>query len=316
MAQKQSSQIVFWIGVVAIVVVVGFVIYKTQGGGNPPPSPAAAAPVKKIARVSKTVQRTTQPIEEYTQYYKSAVYEARSEKFSFDLPYYWFAPRKPWPAGIKFPLVVLLHGASGTAPGGKYLIQPDIQLEYPAFIVTPVMPVGVLFAGPETFPGYPKYKKIAHAPRGMFAVMGMVEEFAKTHPVDTSRIYVMGCSEGGVGAFGAVKEYPDIVAAAVAISGGWSADDARSFLRTPMLVLHGAQDKMMPPTLSSGVSEAVRQLGGPLQYIEFPAQGHDCTSPNQYSKIVLNWLFAQKKASVPARAQAPVQVSVPAAPAP
>lgn len=304
--QKMSSQIVFWGALVVVMSIVAFVIYK--GKQSQPSAPADTEQVaesgKKMAGVTRSVPRTATPLDEYTRYFKSATYPARSETFSFDMNYHWFSPRKPWPAGIKFPLVVVLHNAAGKADAAKYLVQPNVQVEYPAFVVVPVLPAGIIWAAPDSFPGFPALDKFVALRKGLFAAMDLAGQFSKDHPVDTSRIYVIGCADGGMGAFGAAKDYSNTVAAAISVSGGWSVDDAPELLRTPLLAIHGSADATLSPALSRTVSNVARNLGGPVQYIEFPKQGHDCMSAHQYSPSVWKWLFAQKKLFVPQAAPA------------
>ena len=308
MDKKTSSQVVFWGAMVVVMGIVAFVIYKGKQASAPPPPSATeqnAVPAKKMAGVSPSVPRTAEPLDEYTRYFKSGVYPARSEKFSFDMTYHWFAPRKPWPAGIKFPMVMVLHNNTGKADAAKYIIQPKMQLEYPAFVVVPVLPPGLIWAAPESFPGYPKLDKFIAGRKALFAAMDLAHQFAQDNPVDPARIYVVGCSDGGIGAFGAAKDYADLVAGVVSVSGGWSVEDAPAFLRTPLLAIHGSDDMALNAELSRTVANVARNLGGPVQYIEFPKQGHDCTAPHQYSATVLKWLFSQKKLFVPKPAAAP-----------
>ncbi len=316
--QKMSSQIVFWGALVVVMSIVAFVIYKSKQGQKPAPASTeqVAESGKKMAGVTRVPARTATPLDEYTRYFKSAVYPARSEKFSFDMNYHWFSPRKPWPQGIKFPLVMVLHNSTGKAEAAKYLVQPNMQLEYPAFVVVPVLPAGIIWAAPASFPGHAALDKVATLRKGLFAAMDLAEQFSKDHPVDMSRIYVIGCADGGMGAFGAAKDYSNMVAGAISVSGGWSVDDAPELLRTPLLAIHGGGDTTLPPDISRTVSNVARNLGGPVQYIEFPKQGHDCTAAHQYSPSVWKWLFAQRKLFVPQTPPAPAKpaAAAPAAP--
>src|SRR6218665_3278854 len=91
--QKMSSQLVFWGALVVVMSIVAFVIYKSKEGRPVPPAATEQAdgmPAKKMAGVMQTVPRTTTPMDDYTRYFKSDVYPARSEKLSFGILYHWF----------------------------------------------------------------------------------------------------------------------------------------------------------------------------------------------------------------------------------
>jgi dipeptidyl aminopeptidase/acylaminoacyl peptidase len=128
--------------------------------------------------------------------------------------------------------------------------------------------------------------------------------------VDTSRAAVMGGSYGGYMVFAAVTTFPELFDAAVSFVGvsNWvtalegaspalkasdrleygDIDDPadREFFRqlspithvdrvkTPIMVLHGANDPRDPVTESDQFVRGVRENGGTVEYLRFPDEGH------------------------------------------
>ncbi|MEM8735464.1 MAG: S9 family peptidase [Planctomycetota bacterium] len=129
---------------------------------------------------------------------------------------------------------------------------------------------------------------------------------------DPKRIGVMGISYGGYMAMAAVTEYPNRFAAAANISGivnfetwfantepwraeigiaeyGNPATDSDllrtlspihkiAFVRTPTLVIHGANDSNVPLSEAQQIQKALSDRGCPVTLIEFPDEGHSINS--------------------------------------
>jgi len=214
----------------------------------------------------------------------------------YDLTYFWFQPEgAPYPPGLKFPLVLILHGTPGNTYAGKFLITQKMQLDFPAFIVAPVLQTGWTWANPLQIEGHPEISVKPHLVEALPGAVQLVASLAQQYPVDTSRIYVIGCSEGGTGAYGAVRDYADVFAAAVPISGVWGLRDAPKMTQTPMWAFHGALDSVLPADNASNLNAKIKQSGGNAIYTEFPDMGHDCPSPRLYSQVMWKWLFSQHK---------------------
>lgn len=274
---------------VVVLLVIGFAVYSQWQNRN-----AAAVNAPRI--VEKL--RTQTPVGPYTKYFERRQYVHRSRSATRVATYFWRAPQKPWPEGLKFPLVVALHGAPGTAYAAPYLLSGDMQIDFPAFILVPMSPPGRRWSFPVKTTSFSAWvEEYVQNDHALTVVVGMIGDLSAKYPVDTDRIYIIGCSEGGEGAFGAARHFPDVFAAAVPISGGWSAWDAENLTKIPLLVMHGARDTVVPVSRSRDTVQAIRKLGGVAEYAEFPSMGHECPSPSLYSKKIWAWLFSQKKSS-------------------
>ncbi len=244
---------------------------------------------------SKPAQmRNTKPMEDLTPLYQQKEFPA-ADKGRKALAYFWFQPEPPYPAGLKFPLVLVLHGVTGKAYAGRYLVSPQMQIQYPAFVVVPALPQNSIWAATKPMTLADGRVVGSSGYEALPDVVALIKSLQTQYPIDSKRIYVMGCSEGGVGTFGAILKYPDIFAAAVPMAGGWNPEDASHMTKVPLWVLHGAKDEIMPAYLGKDMATLIHQYGGTAYYTEFPEMNHQCPSEQLYSPQMWEWLFKQNK---------------------
>lgn len=279
----KKSNFTFILLSLVIVGGLGFTGFKMLRGGSAPK--ATGAPVVEVPR-------TATPMAEYTRFFKKKQFTLPDENRS--LTYYWFEPAgRPYPPGLNFPLVVILHGAPGNAYAAQYLITQKMQLDYPAFILVPMSPAGKIWAVPDKMNGKTVDQKYLDN-QSLPDAVALVREAAKTNPVDTSRIYVVGCSDGGGGAYGAATRYSDIFAAAVTISGLWDPLGGGA-LRIATWIVHGALDAGMPIANTRALAAGAKAAGAPVFFTEIPDMGHECSNPRLYTSALWKWLFANRK---------------------
>lgn len=256
--------------------------------------------------------RNEMPMDEETAIYDRLQFVPPTKnKKPVPLTYFLMRPAPPYPENVQFPLVLVLHDTDGKAPAAKHLASYDMQVSFPSIVVVPALPLKRTWASPQslTYNG----KTVPHNPNeAIHDVMALVKGLVATLPVDRSRIYVMGCDEGGTGAFGASLYYPDVFAAAIAISGGWAPEDSPKMTKVPLWAIHGAKDTQMPSHLSSDMVNLVQEYGGQAFYTEISSMAHDCTTDTLYQGTTWDWLFFQTKKPVIAPAQAaPLTQEVP-----
>lgn len=288
----KTGTLILAVGVAAAVAFGAFTLMKPPAAGG------------GVATGQTVVEppRTDAPMDNLTRFFAKKQYDMADGQQRRRLTYYWFEPEgRPYPLGLKFPLVVVLHGAPGKAYAAEYLISRQMQLDYPAFIVVPQSPAGKKWAMPEKFTGQEfgaqQAAKYQYRPEleSLPDTVELISRLAKEHPVDTSRIYVTGCSDGGTGAYGAALRYPEVFAAAAAISGAWSFADAHKLTKIPLWILHGSEDNVFPVAIARGMAGIAKRQGAPVYYTELPGVGHSCDSSALYGKPLWSWLFSQKK---------------------
>lgn len=274
---------------VALLLVVGFVIFIGFLLRDKLPVTAGVLSPATIVEVP----RNNAPMAELTPYFEHFSLATEVGRTTREIEYYW---RAPDPAtlktGQKFPLVLVLHGSPGNAYAPRYLLAPAIRAKHPAFVMIPVLSKGTTWAYP-TAPG--GNAAMMAAPKALPHIAKMIDGLANTYPIDRSRIYVIGCSEGGFGTFGAVLQFPHIFAAAVPISGGWRAEDSAKMAGVPIWAIHGARDTNVPVSYTRDVAGLIKQYGGPIRYSEVADMSHECPSSRLYGPEIWDWMFAQKK---------------------
>ena len=238
--------------------------------------------------------RSEQPLDEITPGYERKVFVSPDKKRK-PLTYFWFQPEPPYPDNLKFPLVLILHDNTGKAQAGKSLVSPEMQTAYPAFIMVPALPATSVWANPKPIVMNDGKLLGGTAYEALHDAVDLIKSLPSQYPIDTKRIYVVGCAEGGMGAFGAVLNYPNVFAAAVPISGAWSPEDSPKMTKTPIWAFHGAQDDVMPSYLTKDMVNLIHEYGGPIFYTEYPVMKHDCNYNELYSPPMWEWIFKQHR---------------------
>jgi predicted peptidase len=234
--------------------------------------------------------RDALPLDSDTSQFHREIFEITRAGKKHILTYYWRAPENPL-ADRKYPLVMVLHGRPGHPWAAEFLSSPELRKEFPAFIFAPMAPVSRGWAVPEDDPGYAPWVNKQSLPDAVAILRQLMEK----NPVDPKRVYVVGCSEGGLGAFAAAARYPDIFAGATALSGTWSPADAAKMTHVPLWIANGGNDPYMPASKVQPLVDALRAHGANIRYTDLTDLGHECPNPVLYPHEMWEWLFRQKK---------------------
>ncbi len=206
-----------------------------------------------------------------------------------------YAP--PDAAQKKLPVVLWLHGAGsrgedfgpllndGDQHGLGYLARPDIQAKYPAIIVAPQLSLKTGWAR----------RGGAGSPE-LGAAWAILDNTRQEYQADATRLYVMGVSMGGFGAWAMLMQHPAAFAAAVPICGGGDTANASLIKDIPVWAFHGDQDDTVGVEYSRNMIAALKQAGGQPKYTEFKGVGHNSWEPAFKEPELLNWLHGQKRA--------------------
>lgn len=205
---------------------------------------------------------------------------------------YRFIEPKHYDTQHKYPMVICLHGSTGsgkdnakqiaTCLPAQILSETEIRDRYPAFLFVPQAPRGTSFGGFTNLPGIDS-----------LIIEAMFELEAKL-PVDTSRRYVTGYSMGGYGTWSMICKWPDLFAAAVPMCGKGDVDLAPSIKDKHVWAFHGAQDINVPVSGSRDMIEAMKKAGGSPRYTEFPDRSHDITKDIREMPGWIDWMFEKR----------------------
>ncbi|MBP6116733.1 MAG: dienelactone hydrolase family protein [Neisseriaceae bacterium] len=225
---------------------------------------------------------------------------------AYDLPYQWYTPTQ---AGTeKLPLVVVLHGSyeagtdnqqhmlKGTNIGPDYFARAKIQAIQKAYVLAPQTSVPVRWAST----GIPEYD-LNQTPitPSMAALLSLIDDTLKTKAVDPRRIYIVGLSRGGQGAWNAAFHRPDLFAAIVPIAGSGSPKDGAKLIKMPIWAFHGDQDEITDVAYTRHMVDAIIQAGGStktLRYTEIQGGDHADAWLTAYRTDELwRWLLSHQK---------------------
>ncbi len=201
------------------------------------------------------------------------------------------------------PLVLFLHG-SGERGDDNFLQLKNAVTQftdnsrteqYPAIILAPQCPKDHRWVEKDWNLDTGTREVEDPAADQLVLVRELVESYVATGNIDPQRIYLTGLSMGAFGGWHLLTMDPDRYAAAVLVCGGGNPRKAESYQSTPLWVLHGGDDPVVPVKRSREMIAAIATSGhqGDLFYTEYPGVQHDSWTPAFGDRRVHQWLFDQ-----------------------
>ncbi len=185
-----------------------------------------------------------------------------------------------------YPLVMCLHGAGFT--GDSYLERWAERLGDSYILACPTISMGAWWS---------RY--------GEELVLATMQAVQNRYHIDPDRIYLTGMSNGGIGAWIIGMHHAPRFAAVAPMASG--IDDVlfpflRNLRHTPLYVIHGASDQIMPVWLSRNITNELAQLGIAHVYREHEwshphAGGH--FFPRQELPDLVKWFGQQRRERFP-----------------
>lgn len=185
-----------------------------------------------------------------------------------------------------YALVVCLHGAGFT--GEAYLDRWKSRLGEHYILACPTYPAGAWFTR-----------------RAEDLVLATVQLVQQRYRIDPNRIFLSGMSNGGIGAWLIGMHHAPLFAGLAPMASG--IDDVlfpflENLRTTPVYIIHGSQDQVMPVELS-------RKLAGELKNLDYPFiyREHDRTHamagghffPREELPDLVKWFDNQRRMPVP-----------------
>jgi pimeloyl-ACP methyl ester carboxylesterase len=161
-----------------------------------------------------------------------------------------------------FPLLINLSGGPGRAMTGVLGAQ-EVLAQTDALVLFPQ--AGGLWW--------------EEGPAAGFAAL--LEEVLSAFNVDTNRVYLMGSSNGGTGAFLYATLWPDRFAAVVSLMGGgipFFGDTSvawKNLSLLPILFVHGEKDEVIPVRATRQTYEMLTHAGFPVEMKILAGRGHE-----------------------------------------
>jgi predicted peptidase len=120
---------------------------------------------------------------------------------------------------------------------------------------------------------------------------GLLDEIESKYRVDKTREYVTGLSMGGFGTWALAASSPTRFAAAAPICGGGNFLMAYQLKDLPIWAIHGDQDPAVPIALDQAMVDAVKQVGGNIQFTIIKGGLHDVWTPFYEGADLYDWLL-------------------------
>lgn len=226
------------------------------------------------------------------------------------LPYRILYPSK-YDINKKYPVILFLHGAGERGSdnekqllhGARLFLDSANRVKFPAFVIFPQCPESSFWAkmkreldSQADSLGNFKFISNTSPNKPLELVTDLIDSFARTPQVDTTKIYIGGLSMGGMGTFEMLWRKLGFFAAAIPICGGGDRGKVSVYARNfPIWVFHGDSDNVVPVSNSRLMVNALKQSGAAVKYTEYPGVGHDSWTNAFAEPGLLNWLFEQEK---------------------
>lgn len=189
-------------------------------------------------------------------------------------------------AAKRYALVVCLHGFGFT--GEEYLERWRTRLGEDYLLACPTYPSGAWFTR-----------------RAEELVLETIHEVRRRYHIDPDRIFLTGMSNGGIGAWLIGMHHAPLFAGIAPMASGLD-DVLMPFLanlrNTPIYIIHGAKDQVMPVHLSRSIAKELDALGYPYVYREHQrehpiAGGH--YFPKEELPDLVAWFHHQRREALP-----------------
>lgn len=225
------------------------------------------------------------------------------------MPYRLFAPAHLEP-GRTYPLVVFLHGSSGSgtdnarqleganAFGSLVWTLPGNQARHPAFVLAPQSDRGwaCTIVDPKNPPRIAA--DITLCPAGVLGAgarlaFEVIDSLIASLPIDRTRIYLTGHSMGGAGTWHMIAQRPGFFAAAVPVCGRGLPETAPAMKSVAIWNFHGVKDDVEPVASSRVMIDALRGAGGRPRHTEYSDLDHSAFAWAYTEPALVEWVFGQ-----------------------
>ena len=186
------------------------------------------------------------------------------------------------------PLILFLHGASGTNKGLDHLKEHDFWYcikghiaakDFPFIVVSPTTP------------------KHGWEPQQVKRLIEhIVHDHSKRYRIDPNRIYLTGYSMGGFGTFRTACAYPEMFAAIVPVAGGGEPEQAGNLKNVPTWAFHGDQDEVVPYDHSAKMIDAMKEAGNTdARLTNLHGAGHGIVGEVYQNPELYPWMLTYPK---------------------
>ncbi len=214
--------------------------------------------------------------------FSNSIYAQNTKKVKKKYPYLLYVPKDCQKPVDGFPLVIYLHGASCKGSninklkkyGLPYYVSKGKQYNF--IIASPQCPSNKSWLSENWF-------------EPLFA------ELLSKYNIDKSRVYVVGMSMGGYGAWHLAMDYPDKITALIPLCGGcYDSAHISKISKIPIWAFHGVLDKAIPVDETERLIRILMKCNANIKYTRLEERGHNIANIFGNQEIY-DWLLEQKK---------------------
>lgn len=125
--------------------------------------------------------------------------------------------------------------------------------------------------------------------------LNILQQSINQYRIDPDRIVLTGLSLGGYGTWSIGSQDAAMFAAMVPICGGGDPQNVDQLKTIPIWCFHGDKDNVVPVSRSREMVEAIRAIGGNIQYTEYPGVKHNSWDPTYGDADVIAWMLDQHR---------------------
>lgn len=236
------------------------------------------------------------------------------------IPYRYYLPEGYETSGKTYPVFLYMHGNGSRGSDNKTQLTTNgaalntavLNSGYECIMIAPQCPASPnAWIGDDAYPGSDAFAEdFADGSLGrvyLNAAMELLNSFITndSYPIDTSRIYVTGSSNGGAATWAMTALHPHVFAAAVPLAGtgcstspvteAGAAALASSYVDLPIWTFHGDADTTLSIEGTNGMVAAIQAAGGTnIKYTVISGGTHNIWSAAAATDGLVDWIFAQK----------------------
>lgn len=217
------------------------------------------------------------------------------------LPYRIYVP-EDYSADNDYPLVVFLHGAGERGVNNDLQLNNAMQtlfdrrdgLMLQSIVIAPQCPENEQWVDTPWADGNYSTDEVPESDE-LAAVVALTKALCGEYSIDTARIYAMGISMGGFGAWDLIIRHNDLFAGAAPMCGGGDPSKAALLVDTPIYTFHGTNDASVPFAGTEEMVSAIEDEGGRLiNFIVYDGEGHGIWENAADEEDWCEWLFEHK----------------------
>jgi predicted esterase len=127
------------------------------------------------------------------------------------------------------------------------------------------------------------------------SLSALLDDVVERYRIDADRVYLVGNSMGGNGAWALAMHSPGRFAAIAPICGRGDPTTVGRLRDVPTWAFHGADDRIVPPEQSEEMIAALKRAGGDARLTVYPGVGHDAWTPTYANPRFYRWLLNHRR---------------------